>query len=454
MNISLKKILLFSILNILFIFVSIIEENMAIFFAGEALFILGVIIIKYIFHKKYNSNSIEIFLLFYIIYFFVMYLGHNLILLHGSSFFSPDEKYFFDASNNIIPYLKEGYSLLDVQKIFIYSENSAQIYFSGQLGIIANYFGNNSIIIQKLFVVFFAALIPTTIYNIFVIFMKDKTALKASFYYGLLSFILFFSFRLLRDIPVAELFILVIYLALQKISLKNIFLLVFFIFLSIMMRYETGLYVIGYLFVMLLIYLYAKKLSMTSKLVIASVPIVFIIFMASSYLDIFNYITEFSQYNLERISGTASSGSIGIKLRTLPYGLNYFTTTVFSQMSPFPPWLHMAFDEFFILFFFEFIATISWFYVWSFILFSLIQYKQWSVLDFRIKFLFLYSILFIILIASIEPETRRMMAVYPIIYLVATISFINLNSNKKKKIFIYSTLIYLMLLISYEIIKI
>lgn len=449
-----NKIFLFSIINILMTIVSILEDNIAIFFIVELFLILGIISIIFIFQKLNNSNSIILFLQFFIIYFIIMYLGHYLVILSGLNYFSPDEEHFFNVSNSIVFYLNADYSILDIAKIYNYHESPAQAYISGYIAIIANYFGTNSIIIQKTLVVFFAALIPSTIYNIFTHFINDKISVKAAIYYGLFSFIVFFSFRLLRDITIAELFLLVIYLTLRKLSIKNVILLSLLITISILMRYETGIYLVGYLTLILLVYLYKTNLSLTLKWFIILIPIIAVIFSAIYYLDVFNYMAEFSKANLERITAQASSDSIGMKLRTLPYGLNYIATTIFSQISPLPPWLHIELNELFLLYFFEFIATISWFYVWSFVIIPLFFFKLWLGIDFRIKFLFLYSLLYIILISSIEAEVRRMMAVYPMIYLIAVINYNNISSNRKKYIFLISTFIYLLILVSYTILRI
>ncbi len=422
---------------------TIIEDNLAILITGSIYIVLGFLFSVYL-STKQSGDSVVLFFLFFLFYLIHMSSVHFVLeYFYGRPNIASDEIWFYASSNNIITYLKSGYSLFDVANINQYQELSAYIYLTGHLGIFANEIGENSVLIQKLLIVFFASLIPVVLYNILRVYVENKIAIYATVVYGLFTYITHDSAMILRDIPVALTYIIVFWIIFQKISVINILLLLFILFLSYFLRVETGIFLMGMTTVYLL---YAFDQIIKNKFVkififilvgFAGIFLVFALGLSDMFLDLYTNVTK---------SGAkqASADSLGIKLASLPYGLGVIGLALFGQIQPFPAW--MVFREFGALLLFSMISGITWFIVWGYLVYGIVKIKILQFIDIKLKLLFYFSLLYIVMLANAELVTRRLMAVYPIIFLLSVLSFISISKEKRIKIFVFALLVYLSLI--------
>ncbi len=428
----------------------IIEDNIAIIATGLLYILIGLLFVILIANEE-KKKSIYLFILFFCIYFLYMsFVHYGVGYMYDKYNIALDEITFYTKSNMAINYLKSGYSFFDIANIYEYHKMPAYIYISSYLAIFTNEIGANSILVQKLLIVFFLSLVPVVLYQILRIYMDDKFAVLGAIFYGLFTHTMPLSAMILRDAPVALTYLLVFFILLQKLSIKNIVLLISTLFFSIYLRFETGMFLLGFtsIYVLYFIHITVKNKFIIFGIYTIIFSIFIIVFLQTS---LSGHLLKILSSNEAARVADASSSSLGMKLRSLPYGLGILGITIFGQLQPFPPWLNFESDSIFSIT--ESIAGISWFFVDIFVFYGIYKMNVLQYFDIKIKYMFYFSLFFIIIVSSIEPVGRRLMAVYPIFFLIALYTFINIDSTKRKKIIKMVSLTYIWLLFIFLVIK-
>jgi len=428
--------------------ISILESNIAIFFTGLFYIIIGILFLMLISEKLTNS-TLFIFFIFFIFYFYhMLFIYYGIQYIYSSNHIVIDEIKFFSMSNDVIAVIKRGFSLFDLANMYEYHELPAQAYNTGHLAIIANALGNNSILIQKLFIVFISALIPALLFNFLKKFMTEYEAFISTFIYGFFIFITYYSALLLRDIHVALTYMIVILLIFEKKSITNFILLNIILFISFYLRFETGIFLI---MISSIYYIDIIK----SKSFISKIIFLFILFIIIGYLiysfDLINLFLNLLNSTTTHGIENAQAGSLGVLLNKLPFGINYIAKMLFSQLQPFPAWI--AFRDFGLFQIFYFISGIIWFFVFCYFLYGIFILKILNHIDKKLLYLTFFSILYILLISSTEGLVRRLMAVYPAIYLISVLTFLKLDVIYRYKILFNGILSYILITILYFILK-
>jgi hypothetical protein len=426
------------------------ENNLAVFITGLLYMGIGSLFIIY-FSTNHVNNSLFLFFLFFIFYLLHMSIFHyGMVYFYNSETTTPDEMWFYLSSNKIIPYLESGYTFFDVSNIYKYSELPAFIYLTGYLAILANEIGTNSVFLQKMLIVFFSSLIPVILYLILNLYVKEKIAVYGTIIYGTFTHLTGVSALLLRDVPVALTYIIVFWIILQKPTIRNIFLLLFTFFVSYFLRYETGVFLISMAAIPLIPLFDHWIQNKLIKKMFLGVGILFILVVAIQIDAISVFLQLYKDINIE--TQTNSAGSLGASLAALPFGLNFIGMALFSQLLLFPFWFNFKFQGFLSLF--TMISGITWVVIWGYTLYGIVKIKILQEIDVKLKISFYYAILYVVLLASTEPMTRRLMAVYPIIFIVALLSFMSINNKERKiRIFQFTLFIYFLLTVTYLLLK-
>jgi hypothetical protein len=429
--------------------ITLIENNLAVLVIGFLLLLLGGGI-TIILSKKHVNNSLFLFYFFFLLFFLYTIFVHYVSEYNYDKVnLLQDELFFYGTSNSIIHYLNAGYSFFDIAGLFEYHEMPAYIYLIGNLAIFANTIGENSVFVQKLLVVFFASLIPATLYMILKLYVKEKDATNGAIFYGLVI-IMSYSSMILRDLPVALTYIIFFWVILQKVSVKNILILFSVSFFSLYLRTETGLFLIG----MSSVYLIASFNQLGKNNFVKIVLILFFLLLALAIFfgtDLHTILTRITESSQKDGLSKASSGSFGAKLMTLPYGLNILGMTIFSQMQPFPAWVNFERDGIFSIV--EALGGIFWFITWGYILYGIAKLKILASIDIKLKSLFYFAIIYIMILGSSDMVIRRMIAAYPLLFIIAFLTYIKLSNETKKLIFNRMLLIYLTLMILFILLK-
>ncbi len=449
---SLKGLSILVILTmLLFITTSFVENNPAVLITGLIYIALGTLFTIYL-SKKKSKNSIFLFFLFFLFYLLHMSIVHyGLEVIYHRPNIAPDELWFYTSSNQIVRFISSGYTMLDVANIYEYHEMPAYIYFSGWLAIFSNTIGENSVFIQKFAIVFFASLIPVVLYLILKTYVKEKVAVYAAIIYGMFTFITPVSVMILRDIPVSLTYIIFFWIILQKVSFKNLLLLSFVSFISYYLRVETGIFLMGMtsIYIIYVVEHLIKSKSIKKMLIVTlgmlGIFIIIKIDLLNMFLNIFSGYKEFG-------AEEAQAGSLGLKLASLPYGLNIIGMTLFSQIQPFPTW--MVFKDYGILMIFSMISGITWFIIWGYTLYGIVKLRVLKFVDVKLKYLLYFSLLYIVLLSSTGTITRRLMAVYPIIFVISVLTYVNISKKQRIRILWYIIFAYITLISMYLLLKI
>ena len=431
-----------------------LDKNVSIGILSTVLIAFGVSFTALIQKKEDVKNGIYLFLLFYAIYLIYSSSVHyGLINFYDVVNIVPDEEhYFYPSAIEATKKIDQGFTLFDFSDLLIYSDTAAMIYFMGIVGSFAEVYGENSVLLQKVSLIFVAALIPVVMYGISRLYFSKTISLNVAIVYGLFSFVPFLSTIILRDMHIALMFILTIYIVLSRLTIVNFILLLIVTFISYYLRPQTGIFMMGFVSVYFFIFIqstiknkYMQFFTYMSFLLITLVAV-----LNSPLMDMFNQISESSAGRSEM---QASSSSMGAKMAKLPLGLNVVALFGFSQIQPFPPSLIFKGENRGIFELWHLLAGVSWFFGWGFLIYGLKVKKIFASLDLKVKLMFLFAMLYLILIATIEFNQRRQMAVYPIVYLLMVFSYLSMSISERTKMWFGMGIFYIILVVLLNYLK-
>jgi hypothetical protein len=355
-------------------------------------------------------------------------------------------------SNAVATLFREGYGFSYLMGNITYRDIAGAVYMQGHLALLGDLIDKNSILLQKILPISIGAMIPAMVYKISRYYFSIYYSKNIAIVYGFFSFSLYLTSILLRDIYIGTVFAITFYFLFQKLSIKNFFILALLSFFSYTLRPQTGMF----MSLFTSIYLFILVNNMESKnlkrfIYIFMVSVGVLIILNTSLVDSFDQILNSSR---GRQDSYASASSIGAKLRKLPLLLEITALFGYGQMQPFPlKWIFTGNNKG-ILQLSYLISGITWFLGWGFLLYGIFVKKILSDIDFRLKFIFLFSILYLLLVAYIEFGMRRQMPVYPILYLVMVFSYMKMSVSERTGVWIGMGLFYTSLTIIINYVKI
>ena len=447
--------ILFSLVTIIvaLLFGMWLDDNISIIIISVLSIIFGMLLTRLIYSEEEYKSAVYIFLLFYLIYFiYNLFVHYGLFTFYDVVNIVPDEVYFYRTSNEAYKKIQEGYSFFEMSQMQMYKDTIGVVYFNGLVATLANLYGENTVLIQKLAVLSVASLVPMVMYGISRLYFSEKVSINVALIYGLFSFLPYLSGILLRDVHIALMFILTIYIILQRFSILNFIILFFVMVESYYLRPQTGIFMMGFLSIYLFLFIKTAILSRYIKFFIYSIflSVVVGIIINSSLMEMF---TQIEASSAQRGVSATSASSLGAIISKLPFGLNIVTQFAFSQIQPFPPaWIFKGSNRGLFEFWYL-IAGISWFFGWGFLLYGILVKKIFTNQNLKIKLMFYFSIIYLILITMIEFNQRRQMAVYPILYMFMLFSYMEMSISERTKMWIGMGLLYVILVILINYIK-
>lgn len=306
----------------------------------------------------------------------------------------------------------------------------------------------NDLYFLKLSIVFCGSLIFPLIAKIVRVYGYEGAQINKNIaLFAILSPILCYSCQIIRDVQICFLYTLLFYLVVKpKIRLRIVWLLSL-ILVTYFYRYESGLFSILFIGLLLVKNVYETRNSGYKILLFGAVLLGFIIILG--YVE--NVMLEtFDRYNM-RATELADEGSLGMKLAQLPFPLDVLGKTVFGQMLPFPCWAPLTSGESYaFLRIIECFFPFFWIPVLLSLLYSLLYLRRKNLPFFSIVILFSFG--YIVLCSASTFDTRRVMAVYPILFGIFMV--ISQNHSLPIKLFRSITLVSLLFLyLLYFIIK-
>ncbi|WP_415407809.1 hypothetical protein ACLHDG_04560 [Sulfurovum sp. CS9] len=403
------------------------------------------------------SNKSEIFLKIKLfVFFFSLYLTYSLINYYILLEIYPnklpfgyvDEKTLYSFSNFGLPYISGEKSFFDIFSVFKLSElplHTAITSVIAYLSILID--GANTVMVQKLLSPFLGGLFAVVLYSTLKYQFTDRNfSLNAVFAYSLLSAVFIYSTPMLRDIDVALAYMIFFYLFLQKNSIGNLLLLFLVSYITMYLRTESGMVLLA--LILLYIHFYARDVqSKVLKSIIYIMSIILISFvLILMYNMVMGKIISLHEGTVTRTIAAASSDSIGVLFNKLPFGVSHTAKVLFAQILPFPFFHKLAYPPYII-------SGIFWPFIFIMMLYVIMKKNIRVLVDEKVKYLLL-AVITVLYLMSGEPLTRRMMAVFPIIYIVSLYAFIAIPKNKIKKIISYYFFGMISLTVLYYFIKI
>lgn len=405
-------------------------------------------------NKTDLRNLLSIFFVAFIIYMLyalVAYLDYAKM----GAFSAPDHLHFFEIGDNLGRYnsIKSIFNTTIIDRY--HRENEGAHFLFGSLAFIANkFFDGNSVLYQTLHVSFLALLVNLFVYKILTFYVNHKSAFKYTIIYLTFAYILARSPWIVRDNHIALFYVIGVYMVHLPFSLKRLIILLFIQVITLEFRFEHG---VAFTFFPLA-FLYLKggenKYRRLYYLVTSLVLLVAIAYSASYILSSLNTVLNtVDRYSVLSSTSAEESGGLGTILYRLPIGIKQLAILVFSQITPFPPWYPLENSQNFYQtlnnIFFA-VSPIFWGYV---VYVSVTGFKKnYKQLPRITKWLVILAIIFL-LANTANMNLRRIMAVYPIIYIV----FVYIQSQRTKKQinksrFQYATL-YIGLIMMYSVMK-
>ena len=371
-------------------------------------------------------------------------------------FIYPDQEHFFSISNQ----LGEKSS---ISKIFIecfvkrvHIEQEAAYFLFGVIAFVGNnFFDGNSFLLQSIYVSFLAILTNLFVYKILTYYIPVKAALKYTCLYAFFSFIFYYSPWILRDIHIAFLYSIGVYLIHTKFSLKTLLLFIPLIVITWEFRMAHGLF---YLF-MPLFYLYfrgrnhliIKKIWKPTILLGAVLFLFIIIYLIPNINSALANLSNYQSHTTETLND-----GIGAKLYSLPIALKETAVIIYSQLQPLPPWviLENSRNIYQVVVGLIMLSTaIFWSFLFLFLI--LILFMKRSLFKKIPKELYVLvgiSLIFFFLNTS-NMNVRRIIAMYPITFALYAHVNHSLLLRNKMAVKIFTAILYIFLILMYLIIK-
>jgi len=423
--------LLFLIISFLFATLfSVVTQSVSVFIFYLFFIILGYFLIRIAGKKQIRKTSNYIFGLFYLTYtlfafgVFLYKIHYNLEYVRAS-----DQLFFYNLAERLGEN-PDFSSIINYGFLQMLNHGSGgYTILTGAISFIANHFIDGNQLLLHLFTIsFFSSFSIVVLFRILVNYFSKQKAKKYALLFGFFSYLFYYSGFMLRDAVIAFLFMQAIYLLHNtKFTYSVLFRLIILAFLTFSFRYEDGL------FMLLFIGLYLWKTDTNYKKRIAQLTLIIIMITSVTLVrSTFNQISFKREQRQEYFSSKLSENKSGLaaELYKLPPILKEVSVSAFVLINPFPFWAIFSGKAGDVIFLNYSLAGIFWYFVNGFILFALIFKSKKLKIETWIKIVLITAYSFILLNAFYEIQLRRIMAIYPLIY----ISFLYLYNKTSIKL--------------------
>lgn len=411
-------------------------------------------------------TALKLFVLFILLYMMSMTLIHFLQLyLIGTSYVYVDEKAYFGLSFFYVDYqtLPE---LVDIRILDRFYVSSLNVYYHmiSSYGYLLDFFGLNSFYTQKLISVFFAALSIPYIYLLqkkTLINYDEKVFIQGTIIFGFMPFMLLFSSVLLRDIVIMFFSIYTLYHVFNTFVFKYESYLKIIIALSIIFSLRKENFLI--LFVsLIIIYIFHYKntiinhfknifsLNKYYRWIIYSIIFLIGILIFLGLYDVVNLAIHRVNAISNRAMELAREDSLGKIIFNMPFFLNVLLKGFFSQLLPFPMWRNIEQTPAFVILIFN---GFIWFSIFCLSLIGITFKKYRKVFSYELLLIYVFSIIYIILVSNGELNLRRLFIMYPFIFIIGYVTFLNFTKIEKIYFVVAVIVLHLLLHIIYLLIK-
>ena len=364
-----------------------------------------------------------------------------------------DEYKFWKLSETLSGYPSVKSILVDCfinRNVGGFIENQGYVFYIGILAYIAETFlDGNNLLYQFMGSVLFGSLFSIVLYKIFLIYIDGKKVFKYVLIFSLCSVVFSYGFLFLRDVVILFFYASIQYIVLRKFTVRNLVGLILLSFIVFQLREEHGLF--SLVFIAYYIYKAFRKIKVLVWLLLLCLPVVFFVYFGTYFDRTVSSMEHYTEFTAEQAK---FADGLSLYIFKLPPVIKEVVLFFFSAVSPVPPWKQLfasmnLFDG--IVSLHVIVYTIFWYIVFY-------STFKWLVLDGRIKqlpvdmiWLSGIAVLFIVLNLS-NPAHRRLMAVYPVIYLAYCLvkekiprPVVNKNKMVLSGIYVFGLVLYIFL---------
>lgn len=410
-------IALFFLSFFLLIIINILDASYSTMFASSIVYIIGLLY-SFTVDKNNRYQSVKLFLTIYSVYLISAYI-FSFSFHDGNYFLMSDplsyiEEFSIIRDNSIEFYLDYFYDCY-----FNLADNNALHNSYVRLSVLfaKSYLDGGGVLYLTLMHTLFGILSCTVLYKILLKYFTSRDAYKYALLFGVFSLFHFYSAVILRDIIIAFLYLLVLKIILEPFSYRGLFKLIILLLITWGIRLYSGLFIV----VFILYYIYVSLGNSKYKPIIVPLFIsVFIGIIISSNMVIEQSLEEIRYYQEFSTERVMASEGLSSYLINLPIGIKQIVLTLYSQFHPFPPFSPLLSASTFSQFYMSILVFIYsvW---WAFIFFPLLIYLffkgAFKKIKLEFRLLFIIALIFI-MVNTAHIDVRRMMPVYPILYLI------------------------------------
>lgn len=267
----------------------------------------------------------------------------------------------------------------------------------------------SSVLVSCIYIIF--------LYRLLLLVLSSDKAYKYTLLYLFMSPIVLYSFVALRDIHIALFYLLGFYvLYSEKNFVKGLVYLFILTIILFTFRIENG-----YFFSLIILYYVYKRFSSYKILCMALIivmSLIGVVFISETFMATNETLETYNEYT----KNNANIDGMAMKILNLPFPIKEIVCTLLSQVFPIPPWA--IFEMItpkglpaFVIALMNPIKTIFWFYViFSFVNFLLVKKIRYYIGN-KYKWSLIISLIFIVICSTEYYEVRRLMCVYPVIYM-------------------------------------
>lgn len=405
------------------------------------------IIIRIAFPKKEQITSFKVFLFTFSVYLIYMILT-DLVYVNNpftDYFIAQDQRGFFlrvseysKSSRYIGPNFFDVYSTR-VQQGTGFDFTS---WLYGRLSYLLG--GSNSLTYQKILVVWFSAMIVPFLYNTSKYYFDSHYSKIIAITFGLFSYNFVYSALFLRDMPIALFMAIGFYIINGNFNIKKLVVLILLSLITWTFRPSHGFFYL----IFAMVYLMRPELTGNKFflgtyrfIIIAFVISYFVVSNALNFSDsTINTALRYYEYSDSNIQEGGLGGSF---YHSLPTFLKPVFRVITSQLNPFPftsgiYTVHVNEPQGGQVQYLSFpyiSAGIFWFVIIGLLFYGMLNKRIRDRVPSKLLFGFLIALLLLLTAASASHSVRRLLGVYPIMYLNA-VYIINIIPSIKRKLII------------------
>lgn len=379
------------------------------------IFFLSVlsIFLSYDRNRRYWAEKLGLLLGLYAIYICFVLVSNSYVDDPLRNYYSSPDQLTFYTNSLGLSHHSMGFIFKDAFTSFWADESPLAYLYFAVLMKVARFLDADMLLFVKLNVAYLSALLSIVIYKGIRLFRPSGSIVLPIVVFALVSPMLQLSAQMIRDIHVALLYALAAYIVLNERLPFRLPSLIIICVMSYFFRKENGMFAMGFIAIQQYEHFRRSNIFMKLLIVVAILGVT-----AYMYAQVASMMTETQSGYSERAMAAASNDSFGVMLANLPFPLNCITTFALSQIVPFPCWRPFwggpqPYDWLRIT---DRIIPFYWAPIMGCII--LMFSRFWKKIDLKYRFLFLLSVLFLILLAISEINLRRQFAIYPLLFMM------------------------------------